>query len=190
MGRTIDEVDFEELKLPQDYGSLTNVKKLLLHIPIRKPNRNEFFRVHPELFYQGLFFEDKNDRELYLIDGVTREEILSELVAKAIFVYVNRNNELKLWPIRLPNIEGKLDGYNRTALGAAEEAKVKWVRVKTEEGVGFYVVEEAGLQKEPKWPSIVEEDGAMAKILKIAFKDNFIDSLDHPVLQKAVFGNL
>jgi hypothetical protein len=188
INNTVEDFDFEALRLPQDYQTLANVNQLIVNIPIRKPNRHEFFRTHPTLVYESLFFVDANDKELYLIDAPIREELRPELVAKVLYPYVNRHGELKLWSIRLPNAEGKLDGYNRTALAAALEAKSKWIRIKTVEGIGSYVVEQALLQTEPKWPPIVDEADAMVKILKLALKDNIIKSLDHPVLKKAVFG--
>jgi len=183
--------DFDALRLPQNYGQMTNVKRLLVHVPVKKPNRHEFFRVHPNLSYNALFFEDKNDKELYLImDLDLRDELLLELVPKVVYPYVNRSHELKLWAIRLPNAEGKLDGYNRTALEAAKLAMGKWIRIKTEDGVASYVVEEAALQSEPRWPEVLSEPNAMAKVLALAFKDHSISNMDHPVIQKAITGAL
>lgn len=188
--RTIDDVDFESLKLPEEYDDLVSVKNANLYYEVRRPHRHEFVRTHPDLVYNGLFFENKNDKEIYLIDVSVRDELLSlsELKLKRLYTYVNRDGDLKLWPVQLPGPDGKIDNFNLTARLAAELAKTKWVRIKA--GSGKYIVDEAGLQMEPKWPEPVGEDNAMTKILKNAFRERFITSLDHPVIQKSVFGNL
>ena len=41
-------LDFNALRLSQDYTQAAGVEKLLTTVPVRKPNKTEFVRVHPD----------------------------------------------------------------------------------------------------------------------------------------------
>ena len=40
-------IDLEKVRLSQDFAALTRTEKLLVHVPVRKPAKHQFFRVHP-----------------------------------------------------------------------------------------------------------------------------------------------
>ena len=55
-----------------------------------------------------------------------------------------------------------------------------WVRVKSNMGLGAYEIFEAeGSIPDPIWPEL-----SFDAILRIAFKDRMIRSLDHPVVKR------
>jgi hypothetical protein len=65
-------------------------------------------------------------------------------------------------------------------LAAAKLAETKWIRVVANMAAGCYDVYEAtGISVEPQWP-----DMEFKEILRLCFKDRFIESLDHPFLKK------
>ena len=41
-------MDLDKLRLSQNFSEAVGVKKALLTIPVRRPNRQEFVRVHPD----------------------------------------------------------------------------------------------------------------------------------------------
>ena len=41
-------LDIEGLRLSQDFTSMAGVKKLITTVPVRKPDRQSFVRVHPD----------------------------------------------------------------------------------------------------------------------------------------------
>ncbi len=43
--------DLESLRVSQDFVKDSGVKKLLTTVPVRKPNRQDFVRVHPDSSY-------------------------------------------------------------------------------------------------------------------------------------------
>ena len=58
------------LRLDQSYADTVGVKKLLTTVPVRKPNRQDFVRVHPDPAYRltpAAIIEVKEDREVYLV---------------------------------------------------------------------------------------------------------------------------
>jgi hypothetical protein len=61
----------------------------------------------------------------------------------------------------------------------ARLAESKWVRVSANMPGGMYdVVQAVAELTEPEWPDL-----PFAEILRLAFKDQFIRSPDHPVLR-------
>src|SRR5262245_30496713 len=66
-----DPFDPASLRLPQGFTAAAGVKKALLAVPIRKPDKSWFVRVHPDETYrlQTLVVELKEERggETYLV---------------------------------------------------------------------------------------------------------------------------
>jgi hypothetical protein len=179
-----DPFDPASLRLSQEFGAGLGVKKALLSVPVRKPANSWWVRVHaaPEYRLQTAVIELKEDRETYLVAPILWDDLMTEATfsPRALFTAVNRQGVLFLWPIRLPRADGRADEWNRTALEAAEQATKGWVRVAANMALGAYDVFEAGGQLgEPDWPAL-----PLRELLRIAFKDRFIDSLDHPVLRR------
>ncbi len=178
----INPFDPARLRLSQNFAESVGVKKALLTVPVRKPGRQDFVRVHPDESYrlETAVLELKEERETYLVDPSMWHELPGEIVPKVLFTTINRQNVLTLWPIRLPGEDGRHDEWNRSALEAAEMAQKCWIRVAANMGLGAYEVYEAVSNlPEPEWPEVEFQE-----ILRIGFKDRFITSLDHPVVRR------
>ena len=39
--------DLDSLRLKQDFSETLGVQRVLSHVPVRKPNKTNFIRVHP-----------------------------------------------------------------------------------------------------------------------------------------------
>jgi hypothetical protein len=160
------------------------VKKALLTVPVRKPAKEWFIQVHPDESYrlQTAVLEWKEDREVYLVDPTLRSELAAEATfsPRALFTSITRQGVLFLWPIRLPGADGRLDEWNRSALEAANMAQKRWIRVFANMHLGAYEVHYAtGDIRAPEWPA-----APFADLLRVAFKDKYIATLDHPVLRR------
>ena len=176
--------DPASLRLSQDFGAEVGVKKHLTRVPVRRPGRQEFVRVHPDEEYRldTAILELKEDREVYLVEPELWPGLVAEstFVPKTLILTMNRQHVPFLWPIRLPGPDGKLDDWNRSALEAAKLAQGKWVRVQANMSLGAYEVYEAtGELSAPEWPEL-----SMSELLRVAFRNFHIKTLDHPVLQK------
>jgi len=138
--------------------------------------------VHPDesMRLQTAVLELKEDREVYLVEPELWSELAGELIPKVLFVTINRQNVLTLWPVRLPGEDGRHDEWNLSALEAAQMAMKSWVRVAANMSLGAYEVSEAVADlPEPTWPDL-----DFQQILQVAFKDRFITTLDHPVVRR------
>jgi len=177
-----DPFDLDKLRLSQDFSANLGVKKALLTVPVRRPNRQEFIRVHPDADWrlETVILEVKEEREVYLVDKNLWGQLPGELIPKVLFTVINRQGVLTLWPIRLPGEDGRHDEWNRSALEAAEMAQKEWVKVAANMHLGAYEVYRAMADlPEPDWP-----DTTFQEILRVAFRDRFIRSMDHPVVRR------
>jgi hypothetical protein len=162
------------------------VRKALLSVPVRKPDKSWFVRVHPDPAYrlQTAVVELKEDRggETFLVAPALWPDLATEatFAPRALFTAVNRQGVVFLWPIRLPGSEGRPDEWSRSALEAVDMAAKGWVRVVANMGLGAYDVFEAtGSLPDPEWPDV-----PFRELLRIAFKDRLITDPGHPVLRK------
>lgn len=174
--------DPRNLRLGQDFAASVGVKKALLTVPKRKPDRQWFFRVHPSAEYrlETALLILKEDREVYLIDRSLWSELPSEITPSLILTAINRQGVLFLLPVTLPGADGKWNQWHKSLFDAAELAQSKWVRVAANMSLGAYDVWEASAElPEPNWPDL-----SFTKILEVGFRDNYIKSEGHPVIQK------
>src|SRR5215469_9481473 len=114
----------ERLRLSQNFGNLIGVKKVLTAVPVRNPDRQSFIRVHPSPTYriETAVLELKAERETYLVEPSLISDLPGEVIPKALFTAVNRQGVVFLWPIRLPDADGRHNPWSDTALQGATAA--------------------------------------------------------------------
>jgi hypothetical protein len=173
--------DLSRLMLPQNYAESVGVKKLLKTVPVRKPSPQDFVRTHPDHRLPAALIELKDDREVYFVAPAMIAELEGEFFPAVLDLTINRQGTVFLWPVRLPGPDGKHLEWHRSAGEAAELAKTGWLRIKANMNLGAYemfVAENENIP-DPVWP-----EQSFEEILRTAFRDRFIDSLDHPVVKR------
>lgn len=177
-----DPFNLSRLRLGQNFAETIGVEKSILTIPVRKPSRQDFFRVHPDPAWhlETVVLELREERETYLVDPEIWSVLPNEVVPKVLFTTLNRQGVLSLWPVRLPGEDGRHDEWSRSALEAALMAQTTWVRMAANLSLGAYELYQAvGALSAPVWPEV-----SFQEILKIAFKERFIRDLAHPVVRR------
>lgn len=159
------------------------VERVLTAVPVRRPKRNEFVRVHPDYVLETLVLEHDTgmEKEVYLVAPEIQDLVLPELRRTRLYVAMTKRGTVFLWPVKLP-LEGNESGRRifDTALQCAEEAKTLWVKVVWDRDLGGYQLHRAkGDLGEPQWPAKSHRD-----LLEIAFRNNRIDREDHPVIKE------
>jgi hypothetical protein len=136
---------------------------------------------NPEYHLHTAVIELKEAGEVYLVHQSLWDELAGEITftPKVLFLALNRQNVLFFWPVRLPGPDGRVDLWSKSALEAATMAQSTWVRVTANHNLGAYEVRYAEHVAEPIWP-----ERPMPEMLRIAFKDCYIHTLDHPVLRQ------
>jgi hypothetical protein len=180
---SLNPFDPASLRLGQSFADTVGVKKLLTTVPVRKPNRQDFVRVHPDPAFRltpAGIIDVKEDGEVYLLTPYMAQQLPGEFNMATLYLTINRQGVLHLWPVKLPGSEGKPNAWHVSALGAAERAMETWVRVNANMSLGAYEIFEAyGELSEPAWPDI-----SFQEILKIGFRDRIVDCADHPLVQR------
>jgi hypothetical protein len=174
--------DLESLRL-EDVASLTSSVEVLAHVPVRRPTKTEFFRVHSDMSLAASIFEDREEREIYFVPPAFRSLMLGYLKPVLLAVCLSRQGVLFLWPVALPSDDGGRGGsraWSETARQAAEMAKSSWVQIRADMSLGSYRVRKAeGVLPDPVWPA-----HNLGELLAIAFRNRIIDDPEHPVLRR------
>ena len=175
--------DLDSLRLKQDFSETLGVQRVLSHVPVRKPNKTNFIRVHPGEDYRmdiGIV-EMKEERETFLVTpAMMSEPGIYELVVPARLVtYITRQGVLALWPLKLEK-DGKLNPWHESALEAAQLAEEQWVSVRADMSLGAYQIFLATAElPEPEWP-----EHTFSELVRLGFKGLIVDAPDHPLIQQ------
>jgi hypothetical protein len=179
---TADSLDLTALRLPQTFGAVAGVKRVLTTVPVRKPSNQAYVRVHQSAEWRmpAAILQLKEDGECYLVDPSIVPYLAQEVRAKLLYVYVTRDGNIAVWPINLPGEDGRLDAWSQSAHSAAELAQTSWVRLVANRGVGAYDIYQApAIADEPLWPEMTFKE-----VLHLAFKDRLITSMEHPIVKR------
>jgi hypothetical protein len=176
-----DQWDLDSLRLKQNFDQLIGAEQILTTVSARRPQGQEWFRVHPDPSWrlETTILQMQDDREAFLVAPHLRSDLWDEMSPIILYTAVSRHGTLFLWPVRLPK-DGRVDRFIETDMAAAKVAETKWTRrYWVPEIKAHKILCAAKLVDEPSWPQI-----GFKELLKIAFKDHFIDTLDHPAVKK------
>lgn len=178
----IDPFDPAALRITGDIEIAT--EKVLTAVPVRKPKRDEFFRVHPGEDYtmDALVVErdDDLDHETYIVTPSCVDAVFEVARRVRLFTCISKRGTVFLWPAKLPVEANSGRRYSETALKIAQEAKTLWVRMWGDRNLGAYMMVRAKANlEEPKWP-----DKTFRELLRVAFENQIIDRPDHPVIRE------
>jgi hypothetical protein len=174
--------DLSKLRINQNFAETVGVKKLLRTVPVRKPGKQEWVRVHRELRLEGaVLLELEEDREIYLVMPNLVQELSGEVYVATLHLAINRQGVVFLWPTRGPGPDGRDNEYWRTAREFAEMGWTGWIKIKANQSLRAYEVFDPENRNipEPDWPTESFEE-----ILRVAFRDRLIDRPDHPVIKR------
>ena len=155
------------------------VKREVTTIPARKPNSQQFFRIHPSEEVTVNVINWEEDGTLYLV----RKDALPYLfgLTKVVKLYLGMlyTGNPFLYPVQQPDDKGVWNQWHRSQSKIVLQAKEQWVRAQPERSINGYVAYIAeGKLPDPEWP-----DKTMAEILSTAFADAIINSADHPIVK-------
>ena len=175
-----DPYDLASLQLTQDFLETAGVKKHL-----RNPSAEaQSARLQPRSPGSRLpnlaSIVLKDDREVYLVHPQLLPELSGETVNQTFFTAINRQGVLFLWPVRIPDPDGRQLEWWVSAREGAEMAMTQWVRLTSNTPLGAYEITTAAtLIADSVWPEL-----SFQEIIRIAFKGGkVVDTLDHPVIK-------
>lgn len=161
------------------------VERVMTAVPVRKPGRNEFFRVRDDAgFTVDTYIVERGeglDREVYIANPDMRDFVVEELRLVRLFTCISRKGTVFLWPCKLPRDDTSVGRrWAETALMVADRARSCWVRMVGDRDLGGYSLRVAvGDLGDPQWP-----DKTFRQLLEIAFRGKVIDRPDHEVIRE------
>ena len=175
--------DPESLRITKNMDANAGVRKIMVHLPVQKPNKQSFFRLHESIDYQMLMavLELKAEKEYYAVVPDVAFALNGETKTVNLRLGVTQQGTYFLWPVTAPVTEGRDNSWNMTARIAAEHAEKSWVRMIPNMGAGCYDIKLApeGMP-EPEWPT-----ETFGELIQIGFDNGkSITSLDHPVIKR------
>ena len=190
--------DIKRLRITPKSMVTASVRKLLTTVPVGKPSPQEFFRVHSDPAYRDTFatLEWKEDREFYIVAPDMVAELQGECVNVALYTSINRQGVIRLIPVKLPGLDGRVLEAHRSLQEAVERAMIRWIRSRWSKPLGAYEIFEASLSiPQPDWdealgqPRISPDEPQLPNIsfqdlLQIGFRDRLIETSDHPLIRK------
>ena len=184
----IDVFDFEAIRIPPNFEREAGVRKQLTMVRVRKPRRQEWVRVHPDPAYHAkvatiVLKEDENSKEeIYLVAPRVAEDMADEITLTTLYLAMNRQGDVFIWPCRDPNPELRRGDTAATSrLEAIEAAMTRYVRVQWRSpAYEMSFRDDTVVDVDPTWP-----DKSFAELVEIAFFKSglYIADPNHPVIK-------
>ena len=126
-----DPFDPASLRIEPAAGSGSGAKKVLLHLSVRKPTRQEYIRAHsaPEFRLSMAILELKEERETYAVNPALVAELVGDVRQVELRLCITRSGVVFLWPVPLPSDDGRSNAWHETARRAVELSESAWVRI-------------------------------------------------------------
>ena len=173
--------DPDSLRITGEVNTV-GAEQVLLRVPVRKPNKQEYFRLHTDPDYRltCAILEIKDEREFYLVVPDLLPVLAEDVRHVELSICQNRQGASFFWPVPMPSPDGRTYSWHESARAAAKLAKISWIRMVANMSEGGYSVYRAtGKFTDPTWP-----EKTMTELLELAFKDGkIIDSEDHPIVR-------
>jgi hypothetical protein len=172
------------LVLDQSYLRDNVAKKVLLEVDVRRPGKDEFFRVHPERTFRlgpVAIISNRDDRTTYIVDPTLARSANLQHTTAILYTCINVDGVLFLWPVTVPGSSGgSVLAWHTSAVVATEKAMKNWIKLVPDLKAKNYVAFIAqGDIPEPEWPPLT-----MGDIVKLALKERHIKDYEHPVLRR------
>ena len=177
-----DPFDPQTLRLRTDTLDSVGVERPLIHVPVRRPSQQAFFRVHPSQDYRLAvhLLDLKDEGEIYLVRPDVAPALAGDVRPVELRVYITRQRVVGLWPVPLPTEDGRTNSWHNSAREIAQHAERKWCRMKANRALGSYDLYTSDHIPDPDWP-----DHDFKRLLEVAFGNgHLIDREDHPVIRQ------
>lgn len=183
-------LDLEALKLKPNASDIIKTAPLLKTIKVMKPGKTDYFRIRTgddwTMKFPVVSQKTGNDNDLYLVMPEFQLELIERNLLMPVQFYFGilwGSNILFLSDVGIKlTADGTQNSYHKSRMELYELAKEKWICISANKDGGFYTATEAKSKiPDPIWPSTPAN---INEAIEVAFKDNVINSPDHPVLKR------
>ena len=139
-----DPFDPAALRIDSTSDASLGVERPILVVPVKKPDKQTFFRVHPDpaMRLDVRVIELEAERETYLVTPAIAAILPGETRPVRLLTCIPRvGGGVFLWPLKLPTDDRRENSWNTSARKAAEIAEKKWVRLQANQSLDAYDVQ-------------------------------------------------
>ena len=175
-----DPFDPANIRINPEY-SVVSVKRNNKTLPCQKPSKQVFVRARPgDWSIDVILVKEEGTENYYLVRPDLHEYIVEDCFYARLTLAITQGGDQFLWLQKLPGRSGRSNRWNDSMLEAVKHAETSWVRVNANMHAQCYEFDEApGITAEPQWTDLT-----FPEILRLAFNDRHIDSLNHPFLKR------
>jgi hypothetical protein len=151
------------------------------NIPVKKPGKKNFFRVHPELSYHlydvAVIEEEGGDVHLVSADLQLPDDVLAFVSHVNLLTAITHHGKLFVWYFKNTDTS-----WASSAMRVARRAQNEWIRIKADfesGGYNIFTAPEPLHSKKPVFPEISPEE-----VFSLAFDDRMITSAEDPIIRR------
>ena len=133
--------DPDSLRVTGDVNTV-GAEKILVRISVRKPTKQEYFRVRPNPDFRlpCAILEIKDEREFYLVIPDVLPVLAEDVRNVELRLCQNRQGVPFIWPVPMPGPDGRTNSWHEGAREAASLAKDSWIRMIAVMAEGSYSI--------------------------------------------------
>jgi hypothetical protein len=151
------------------------------NIPVKKPGKKNFFRVHPDPSYRlyDVRVIEEEGGDVYLVSAELElpDDVLQFVSHENLLVAISHRGKLFVWHFKNTDTS-----WAASALRVARRAVDEWVRIKADfesGGYNIFPAPEPLRIKKPEFPKMPPEE-----IFTLAFENRMITSVDDPIIRR------
>jgi hypothetical protein len=178
------------IRVDQDFASTPGLVDLPMKPIVRKPGKQEFFRVHPDPTYTlpvAILLDETEDKTPYLLVGGIHLQLPGEYRRANLHLAVTTQGTKLIVVATIPGWNGEApNSWQLSLANAIEVAKTNWTRMRSVKSAGGYqltLADGALAAYAPKWPP-----ESFETLIGLGFADKVITDLQHPLVQR-LFGH-
>jgi hypothetical protein len=157
-----------------------SVTREITSIPVKKPNNQQWFKIHPKIQCKVKVFEwEEENKALYLVKTKALPYFEGLLSTVVLYLGMFPNGSVFLFPVRQRENSGNWNPWHVSQYEAVKKARKDWIRMQSDKpSQGYLTFKASGKLTDIPWPDLELE-----KIMEIAFRERIIANGDHPIVK-------
>ena len=164
--------------------TMSPTKREITVLPLRQPNKFEHVRVHPDIYEDVMIIRPKDSQSVYVVDTSMHDVMARWTKPATLRLAITSDGTHIVWPIPLPDNNGKDWPAWSSARGIAQDAVDEWCTLIWNEGQKAYDKGTTDAEfGHPMWNGFTLEPNAI-DLMFDKLKDNFLEDMSHPLVKK------
>jgi hypothetical protein len=156
--------------------------KVLIFLPVRKPKKDEWVRIHRSIRVRAYVYESAEERSWYLISPEVFETLAEFARIVDLSLAITATDVAFIWPVSVPT-ERRPHHAHTESFESAKAAREEWIQTAWTNG-HWAVHRRPKKMPDPIWPKEIPTPESMLRFAANTGSLELIDSKDHPIIQR------